>query len=838
MMKEMKSKHYIKKILSFLTVICCLAGSLMPYTVQAGNAENTDTNPRIVFTNEPKKEANLNVFKFVESADGSKVPAEEAETEFEFILTLNEKPAKNVIYHLYNGSVEAANEVPAGTSDKDKFKTGSSGSFFLKAGQIAVFRSEDNPLIVGDGVKYAITEETAGEKYNLLQSENATGSITENGATAKFTNEYLPQGKGKDATLDIVKTVVFPDGYKAPETPDFTFRLKLNNEVCANTEYEIIDTETKKAAGTGTTDTNGIFTLKGGYTVRFTTFKGEKIKTGVQYEVTEMNLPEGWRATGDNRVTTEQSIEIGQTTYKVAALEKGSTTTVTRVFFSNISAAFGVSKHVEGDTKPDIDFAFELTHGDRSVWPEVKYYLYNAAGNQIFNTADDAPEDGHFATNKEDGRFTLKHGQTAIFYDIPAGEKYNVREIRKTPGNGAADNESPAGGSSETIYVQSQPKSLDGYTDNTVGDSTPVWEFKNKPSTGGLTITKSVTNSTGDAAFRNVDFKFILYKGTEITGETTDESTEEQGETGDTDQTGEAGTKQYNWEVVSGELFERNEGGTEEEGTTGEDGSFTLKPYGTIVFPYLGSGHYKVVEDLSGTPEYSAAKPDMDGEKALLTQTLEADYEAGSTLELPFENIYEAWKFDLRMVKEDGEGNALEGAQFRLYWDEEQTNPVTAEAEAVKEGEGGKGDANDSGEGSEPGEETKPAEVFTFTTGNDGIAVIPNLKSGTYILEEAKAPSGYAILFAPIKLEVTRTEDGIQVILDDGNADPDIVQFTGTKISTSNENDLVEITVYNTQLYELPSSGGIGIYWYSIGGMLLMMAAALILYRKNVRGRC
>ena len=78
-MKEMKSKHYIKKILSFLTVICCLAGSLMPYTVQAGNAENTDTNPRIVFTNEPKKEANLNVFKFVESADGSKVPAEGGE---------------------------------------------------------------------------------------------------------------------------------------------------------------------------------------------------------------------------------------------------------------------------------------------------------------------------------------------------------------------------------------------------------------------------------------------------------------------------------------------------------------------------------------------------------------------------------------------------------------------------------------------------------------------------------------------------------------------------------------------------------------------------------------
>ena len=41
------------------------------------------------------------------------------------------------------------------------------------------------------------------------------------------------------------------------------------------------------------------------------------------------------------------------------------------------------------------------------------------------------------------------------------------------------------------------------------------------------------------------------------------------------------------------------------------------------------------------------------------------------------------------------------------------------------------------------------------------------------------------------------------------------------------------LKVKNIELYELPSTGGIGTYWYTIGGTLLMMAAALILYKKK-----
>ena len=41
--------------------------------------------------------------------------------------------------------------------------------------------------------------------------------------------------------------------------------------------------------------------------------------------------------------------------------------------------------------------------------------------------------------------------------------------------------------------------------------------------------------------------------------------------------------------------------------------------------------------------------------------------------------------------------------------------------------------------------------------------------------------------------------------------------------------------VENIKLYSLPSTGGSGIYWYMIGGMVLMSAAAWILYKNKCR---
>ena len=51
------------------------------------------------------------------------------------------------------------------------------------------------------------------------------------------------------------------------------------------------------------------------------------------------------------------------------------------------------------------------------------------------------------------------------------------------------------------------------------------------------------------------------------------------------------------------------------------------------------------------------------------------------------------------------------------------------------------------------------------------------------------------------------------------------------------EADQIPITeaVANDLLYELPHTGGTGIYLYMIGGMLLMFAAVWILYKNKCK---
>ena len=88
---------------------------------------------------------------------------------------------------------------------------------------------------------------------------------------------------------------------------------------------------------------------------------------------------------------------------------------------------------------------------------------------------------------------------------------------------------------------------------------------------------------------------------------------------------------------------------------------------------------------------------------------------------------------------------------------------------------------------------------------------------GSYTLTETAAPTGYML-----GASVTFTMKG------------------GVPENMNSEDAVIKdgiLTFYyaNEALYSLPSSGGSGIYWYILGGMLLMMAAMLIVY-KTKRG--
>ena len=59
------------------------------------------------------------------------------------------------------------------------------------------------------------------------------------------------------------------------------------------------------------------------------------------------------------------------------------------------------------------------------------------------------------------------------------------------------------------------------------------------------------------------------------------------------------------------------------------------------------------------------------------------------------------------------------------------------------------------------------------------------------------------------------------------------VRSTAPTTGTAENGVVIELT--NQKVYTLPSTGGSGIYWYMIGGMVLMSTAAWILYKNKCR---
>lgn len=98
------------------------------------------------------------------------------------------------------------------------------------------------------------------------------------------------------------------------------------------------------------------------------------------------------------------------------------------------------------------------------------------------------------------------------------------------------------------------------------------------------------------------------------------------------------------------------------------------------------------------------------------------------------------------------------------------------------------------------------------------------LPTGTYTLKEIKAPTGYTLSNNTYTLQITKT-GALKA-----------VKVNGTELTPAlQENGEYHILIENAVLYNLPNSGGSGIYWFSICGMLIMMAAAWIIYKNKCR---
>lgn len=173
--------------------------------------------------------------------------------------------------------------------------------------------------------------------------------------------------------------------------------------------------------------------------------------------------------------------------------------------------------------------------------------------------------------------------------------------------------------------------------------------------------------------------------------------------------------------------------------------------------------------------------------------------EDGHDAEVYFVNTYKEYTADLDLVKvsKNDTNSTLKGAEFQLYKKENGNYTSTGTSITVKNG--------------------------------DTDIELQGLKPGEYYLEETKAPVGYMLLGK--KIYFKQVDGNISLADEQGNELVEQQEFWS--LSTTNGKNV--LTIQNQILYSLPSTGGSGIYWYMIGGMVLMSTAAWILYKNKCR---
>lgn len=156
-------------------------------------------------------------------------------------------------------------------------------------------------------------------------------------------------------------------------------------------------------------------------------------------------------------------------------------------------------------------------------------------------------------------------------------------------------------------------------------------------------------------------------------------------------------------------------------------------------------------------------------------------------------NTLKGTKLNLIKIEKNNKENLLKNAEFALY--RANDNYTYEESKLV---------------------------TNKIKTGSDGRATVNGLVPGKYVLKETKAPDGYS-LSANVWQVLVNDDQSVEVRLNNNNKD---------KVDTSEDGAFL---IENIKLYSLPSTGGSGIYWYMIGGMVLMSAAAWILYKNKCR---
>lgn len=238
---------------------------------------------------------------------------------------------------------------------------------------------------------------------------------------------------------------------------------------------------------------------------------------------------------------------------------------------------------------------------------------------------------------------------------------------------------------------------------------------------------------------------------------------------------------------------------TDDTDANGVKRSHALKPNDVVIVSYSALVNEKAVIAGTGNPNETWLDYGENGKT-----------EHSTTRTYVWE--MEAFKYTMK----DGKETALKDAQFVLY----------KEVEGVKHY--AVVDANNkitgwTTEGVKPEENADENKTYAsvFTTPESGQFSITGLDADTYYLEEIKAPAGYNMLKAPLKIVIT--------------AEINAETKEGAATISYGEGSTGVVKVENKSGAELPSTGGIGTtIFYVLGGLLVVGAGVLLVTRKRM----
>ena len=127
---------------------------------------------------------------------------------------------------------------------------------------------------------------------------------------------------------------------------------------------------------------------------------------------------------------------------------------------------------------------------------------------------------------------------------------------------------------------------------------------------------------------------------------------------------------------------------------------------------------------------------------------------------------------------------------------------------------------------------TKKSDATTFIPNSSGHIVVKGLEDDSYSLTEIATDKGYVLLKDAVKIVITTKENGA-------------CEKCGAKLLTASAtvngkdatmtdgNAIVPLTVINNPGFDLPKTGGYGVWMYTVGGVLLLGAAAFIVIRSR-----